>query len=333
MRLVRLAGDHPDPAVIREAADLLRAGRLVAFPTETVYGLGAHALDPAAVQRIYEAKGRPSVNPIIVHVASAAAARHLASEWTPVAEALAKRFWPGPLTLVVRKRDAVPSIVTAGTDTVGLRVPAHPIALALLKAAAIPIAAPSANLSTQLSPTTAQHVERGLGERVDMILDGGPTTVGIESTVVDATGAVPRVLRPGMLSAAEIASVAGAVTARDAAIPSDAQPRSPGLLGKHYAPRARVRVFSEADRAQALREARSALAEPRRVGAMVFTPSGIDVTLEQAMPSEPADYARVLYSTLHAMDDARCDLVLVELPPDTPDWAGIRDRIRRTTLT
>jgi L-threonylcarbamoyladenylate synthase len=329
--LVRLTGDHPDAAVIREAADLLRAGRLVAFPTETVYGLGAHALDPDAVQRIYDAKGRPSVNPIIVHVASADAARALAAEWTPVAEALAAKFWPGPLTLVVRKRDVVPGIVTAGADTVGLRVPAHPVALALLKTAAIPVAAPSANLSTQLSPTTAQHVERGLGERVDMILDGGPTTVGIESTVVDATGSVPRVLRPGMLSAADVARVAGAVTERDAHVPSDVQPRSPGLLGRHYAPRARVRVFTDADRANAALEARSAADGGLRVGAMVFAPMG-RVTVEHTMPRDPEEYARILYATLHAMDDAHCDVVFVELPPDAVEWSAIRDRIRRTTL-
>jgi len=334
MRLVRLAADHPDPAIIREAADLLRAGRLVAFPTETVYGLGAHALDPAAVQRIYDAKGRPSVNPIIVHVATADAARALASDWTAVADVLARRFWPGPLTLVVRKRDVVPSIVTADTDTVGLRVPAHPVALALLKAAAIPVAAPSANLSTQLSPTTAQHVERGLGERVDMILDGGPTTVGIESTVVDVTGPVPRVLRPGMLSADEIARVAGSVAEREPGIGSDTAPRSPGLLGRHYAPHARVRLFDAAERAHAMQEAQSAMSERLRVGAIVFAPArGVGLTIERTMPRDPAAYARDLYATLHAVDDARCDVVFVELPPDTPEWTAIRDRIRRTTLT
>ena len=331
MRLVHLAPEHPDPVVLREAAALLRSGRLVAFPTETVYGLGAHALDPAAVQRIYDAKGRPSVNPIIVHVASADAARALAAEWTPTADALAKRFWPGPLTLVVRKRDIVPDIVTAGTDTVGLRVPAHPVALALLNAAAIPVAAPSANLSTQLSPTTAQHVARGLGDRVDMIVDGGPTSVGIESTVVDVTGNVPRVLRPGMLSAADIERVAGYVVERDAAATSEPSPRSPGLLGRHYAPRARVRIFGATERAEALSEAQHAVAKGRRVGAIVFSPLGIP-TSERVMPRDPAGYARALYAALHAIDDAGCELVLIERPPDTPEWAAIFDRIRRTTL-
>ncbi|HMC56887.1 MAG TPA: L-threonylcarbamoyladenylate synthase [Gemmatimonadaceae bacterium] len=329
---MRLAPDQPDPAVLRAAADLLRSGRLVAFPTETVYGLGAHALDPAAVQRIYDAKGRPSMNPIIVHVASADAARALASEWPAAAEKLARQFWPGPLTLVVRKRAVVPDIVTAGTDTVGVRVPAHPVALALLSVAGIPVAAPSANLSTQLSPTTAQHVERGLGDRVDMILDGGPTTVGIESTVVDVTGDKPRILRPGMLSAADIARYAGAVAERDAELVAEDAPRSPGLMGRHYAPRARVRLFRAGERAGAAAEAQAALVAGTRVGSMTFAPFGANVTTHHVMPLEPAEYARRLYSALHDLDDAQCEIVFLELPPDTPEWSAILDRIRRTTL-
>jgi len=297
-----------------------------------VYGLGAHALDPAAVQRIYDAKGRPSVNPIIVHVASVEAARALASEWPAAAEKLARQFWPGPLTLVVRKRAVVPDIVTAGTDTVGLRVPAHPVALALLALAGIPVAAPSANLSTQLSPTTAQHVERGLGDRVDMILDGGPTTVGIESTVVDVTGNEPRILRPGMLSAADIARCVGSVAERDAAVVTEQAPRSPGLMGRHYAPRARVRMFRDTDRVSAAVEAQAALATGTRVGAMTFAPLGATVTAQQIMPRDPAEYARQLYSALHDLDEAHCEIVFLELPPEGAAWSAILDRIRRTTL-
>ncbi|HJQ21981.1 MAG TPA: L-threonylcarbamoyladenylate synthase [Gemmatimonadaceae bacterium] len=333
MRVVRIAPEDPDPALLREAADLLRAGRLVAFPTETVYGLGAHALDAQAVQRIYDAKGRPSVNPLIVHVANVTAARALAAEWTPTADALARELWPGPLTLVVKKVAGIPDIVTAGHESVGVRVPAHPVALALLQTAALPVAAPSANLSTQVSPTTADHVRRGLGDRVDLILDGGPTSVGIESTVVDVTGDVPRVLRPGMISQADIARIAGAVTASGSASPTvERAPRSPGLTGRHYAPRARMHLFDARRRDDATAAARTLLAEGKRVGAMTFTPIGLALSVEYTMPRSPAAYARELYSTLHALDDAHCDLILLELPPDSIEWAAILDRVRRTTL-
>src|SRR5580704_9118195 len=191
------------PEIIR-AAELLRAGRLVAFPTETVYGLGANALDEIAVRRIFEAKGRPFSSPLIVHVSSIAMARELALEWPERAELLARQFWPGPLTIIVPKRSHVPDLVTAGLPSVGLRIPAHPLAQALLEAAEIPIAAPSATRFTELSPTTAEHVPEGLA---DMILDGGPCTVGIESTVISLAGSTPRILRPGMISQTEIEQV------------------------------------------------------------------------------------------------------------------------------
>lgn len=336
MRIVQVRVDAPDRAVLREAAELLRSGRLVAFPTETVYGLGAHALDVRAVERIYDAKGRPNRNPVIVHVASAQAARALASDWTPTAEALAKAFWPGPITLVLRKRDVIPDIVTAGRDTVGLRVPAHRVALALLTEVGIPIAAPSANMATQVSPTTAQHVIRGLGEHVDLILDAGPTTVGIESTVVDVTGAVPRILRPGMISHEAIGRIAGAAEIAWAEAhhegvddAHDDAPRSPGLLGRHYAPRARVRLFAPATRNAALGDARIAVKQGRRVGAMVFTPLALEVTESHTMPATPEAYARALYAALHALDEQKCDLILIERPPDSSDWMAIRDRLER----
>jgi L-threonylcarbamoyladenylate synthase len=330
MRVIAVDPRHPDPATLREASELLRAGRLVVFPTETVYGLGAHALDDAAVERIYEAKGRPSLNPLIVHVADAAAARMLASDWTSLADVLAKAFWPGPLTLVVRKAPSIPQRVSAGQDTVGLRVPAHPVALALLRESRLPIAAPSANLSNQVSPTTADHVRRGLGERVDLILDGGATTVGIESTVVDVTGAVPRILRPGMISANDIARVAGRAEHADSASDREA-PRSPGMLDRHYAPRARVLLFDEGSRNDAINEARAAMRTGRGVGTMVFAELPVAVTASQRMPAEPHAYASSLYATLHAMDDAGCGLILIERPPATDDWWAIRDRLERAS--
>jgi L-threonylcarbamoyladenylate synthase len=322
MQVVRVVDDASRRTALAQGAELLRAGRLVAFPTETVYGLGANALDETAVQRIYEAKGRPALNPVIVHVASAAAARELALDWPAVADALARAFWPGPLTIVVRKRPIVPDIVSAGGDTVGLRVPAHPLALALLEQARIPVAAPSANLSTQVSPTTAQHVERGLGERVDLIIDGGATDVGIESTVVDVTGGVPRILRPGMIAREAVARVAGAAEAAETSGPA-APLRSPGMLDKHYAPRARVRLVPRGVMAGSLETLRDA----GRVGALSF--GRVDADAARVMPQEPEAYARTLYAALHEMDDARCDVILVERPPETPEWAAIIDRLER----
>lgn len=333
MRVERIGVGAPRRAVIRQAAELLRAGRLVAFPTETVYGLGAHALDEAAVRRIYEAKGRPPVNPLIVHVADVDGARALARSWNETAEKLAARFWPGPLTLVLRKRAVVPDVVTAGQGTVGVRVPAHPVAHELLVEAGIPIAAPSANLSTQVSPTTAQHVVRGLGARVDLVLDGGPTTVGIESTVVDVTGDPPRILRPGMISAEVIAAVlengAVDVAAAAAAGGGEAAPRSPGMLGKHYAPRARVRLFAPEERTAVLSEAAAAVRQRCRVGAMTLDRFPVEISDARRMPDKPDAYARELYAALHALDARGCDVIFVELPPRTSAWAGIVDRLER----
>jgi L-threonylcarbamoyladenylate synthase len=295
-----------------------------------VYGLGAHALDERAVGRIYDAKGRPNLNPLIVHVASARAARELAAVWPPHADTLAKTFWPGPLTVVVKKRETIPGIVTAGRDTVGLRVPAHPVALALLEEARIPVAAPSANVSSQVSPTTAQHVVRGLGDRVDLVIDAGPTSVGIESTVVDVTGDVPRVLRPGMISREAIAKVCGAAASAAPDIEGEA-PRSPGLLGRHYAPRARVRLFGgeRDDRDAAVREARAAIEQRRQVCAVVFTPLALKLTASDTMPKSPDAYARRLYATLHSLDESGCELVLIERPPNAPEWTAIIDRLER----
>ncbi len=284
---------------IERAAELLRAGRLVAFPTETVYGLGANALDEAAVRLIFEVKGRPPSNPLIVHVTGIAMARELASEWTEQAQTLAERFWPGPLTIVVPRKSVVPDIVTAGLPSVGLRVPAHPVALALLKAAQIPIAAPSANRFTELSPTTAEHVRKGLaGQPVALILDGGPCTVGIESTVLSLAGPRPRILRPGMITQTEIEQAIGPVEVGAGA-------ESPGQHPRHYSPRTRV-ILGESPR------------------------EGRGARLDFAsMPRDPAAYAERLYRVLHEIDAVGYDWISVELPPDTAEWAGIRDRLKR----
>lgn len=280
---------------IKQAAELLRAGRLVAFPTETVYGLGANALDEAAVRRIFEAKGRPHSSPLIVHVATVEIARGLAREWPDQAETLARRFWPGPLTIVVPKHASVPDIVTAGLPSVGLRMPAHPVARALLEAAGIPIAAPSANRFTELSPTRAQDVRPELAE---MILDGGQCTVGIESTVVSLAGGTPKILRPGMISQTQIEEAIGPVEVGAGA-------ESPGQHPRHYSPRTPI-----------------ILGESPREG------RGIRLDFD-LMPRDPAEYAERLYSILHDLDREGYDWIAIEMPPDTPEWAGIRDRLTR----
>lgn len=329
--IVRIDPDHLDPEVIARAGNVLRRGGLVAFPTETVYGLGANALDPQAVQRIFIAKGRPASDPLIVHVLDAEAARAVTREWPEAAERLGAAFWPGPLTLVLHRHPDITDFVTAGLDTVAVRVPSHPVARAILEAAGVPIAAPSANRFTELSPTRAAHVARALDGRVDLIVDGGPTPVGIESTVVDLTGPRPVVLRPGTIPAPVLAAVAGPLGV-GAAVPADddtAPRRSPGTMARHYAPRARVHLFSAADPDRAAQLARSGAAAGKMVGALVLSEFDHAVAHRIPMPNDPLAYAQALYAALHALDERGCDLVLVELGPDTPAWAGVRDRLTR----
>ena len=288
---------------LHRAAALIRAGELVAFPTETVYGLGANALDPAAVAKIYAAKGRPSGSPLIVHVDSIAMARGLAREWPEKAERLARRFWPGPLTLVLPKQPHVPNVLTAGLDTVGIRVPANAIALALIQEACLPVAAPSANRFSELSPTTAQHVRDAMGDRVAIVLDGGRTTVGIESTVLSLAGPEAILLRPGMISQAQIEEVIGPVRAEQAVLGA-AHP-SPGMHRRHYSPKTPL-----------------ILVKPGQPPS-----SGHGVRLQ--MPADPSQYAAVLYEKLHQADSENWDWIEIELPPDDPAWTAIRDRLER----
>jgi L-threonylcarbamoyladenylate synthase len=303
---------------IREAAQLLRDGGLVAFPTETVYGLGANALDFLAVSRIFKAKGRPQTSPLIVHVASIEMAHDLAAEWPDPAQKLAQRFWPGPLTLVVRKKPIIPDIVTAGLPTVGLRMPAHPVALALLREAGIPVAAPSANRFTQLSPTTAEHVRRGLGRSVGYILDGGSCSVGIESTVVSLVGEVPAILRPGGVPRSEIEDVIGPVAT--GVRPDEGAHSSPGMHPQHYSPKTPLRLVTAgevpAQGKGAYLQLHSAPVHPARV-----------VT----MPYDPREYAARLYATLHDLDDRGYDWIAVESPEETAEWEGVLDRLRRAS--
>ncbi|HEY2881697.1 MAG TPA: L-threonylcarbamoyladenylate synthase [Pirellulales bacterium] len=336
----RVSANWPEPAVIREAADALLRGGLVAFPTETVYGLGANALDAAAVSTIFAAKDRPSTNPIIVHVAHLEAAIELTSAWPNIANDLAKRFWPGSLTLVLRKRPTVPDAVTAGGQTVGLRVPAHPVALELLRAAAVPIAAPSANRATQVSPTTAEHVLRGLNGRIDFILDAGPTSGGLESTVLDLTEHPPKLLRPGLVSIAELNAIVGEVNTKTVKnrLEIDSVARSPGQQPRHYSPRAKLVVSERSET-----EIRKYLGTVNRVGwlRLPTLTSAADAAIARneniengslviiEMPNIAAGYAMRLYATLHEMDDAQIDIIIVDLPPQTADWLAIHDRLRR----
>jgi L-threonylcarbamoyladenylate synthase len=306
----------PDAAEIQSAARLLRAGRLVAFPTETVYGLGANALDPEAVARIYSVKGRPPTSPLIVHVASVEMAQSLVTRWPAIADQLAHRFWPGPLTLVLEKQPTIPSIVTAGLSTVGLRVPAHPIALELIRAAGVPLAAPSANRFTQLSPTTADHVRRSLGSEVDLILDGGPCQVGIESTVISLAGPQPVLLRPGGITRAEIEGIVGPIAITTEVV--GAHP-APGMHPRHYSPRTRLLLVQNGevpDQGRGIYLQRNH--PPARPGVAIVQ-----------MPSTPIEYAATLYDKLHAADAAGYDWIAVDAPPKTPDWEAVRDRLQR----
>ncbi len=328
MPLVHIDSEHPDPEIISRAAGLLRGGRLVAFPTETVYGLGANALDPAAVARIYAAKGRPKYNPLIVHVADVALVSLVATGWNETAERLAREFWPGPLTLVLPKTDAVPDSVTAGLRSVAVRVPAHPIARALLSAAEIPVAAPSANRSTQLSPTTGDHVLQSLGDAVDLILDAGPTPVGIESTVVDLTAPVPTLLRPGSISVEDLMRVIGRVDRLTNDLSGASPRRAPGMLEKHYAPRAKVVLVPAPDVGVRVEHER---ANGLHVGALVVHAAVERSHTIVVMPADPPSYAAALYASLHALDDAGCDIVVVETLPETGPWLAVRDRLSRAT--
>ncbi len=339
----RVSAQQPEPAIIAEAADLLRRGRLVAFPTETVYGLGANALDEKAVQSIFEAKGRPANNPIIVHVADALAAQMLAREWPAKAAILAERFWPGSLTLVLQKQPMVPDAVTAGGTTVGLRVPANPVALALLRMTDIPVAGPSANRSTQLSPTTAKHVLQGLDGRIDLLLDGGPTTGGLESTVIDLTVSPPRLLRPGLVSVVQIEAAIGPIEVGGQRVSTaTGEPlRSPGQMERHYAPRAKVvckreddesiigRILAEVNRTGWLRLNRpgTVFDEVRTAG----EPSDPQQLRIIQMPADAREYAARLYAAMHELDDAAVDCIVIDLPPEHDDWIAIHDRLRRAS--
>jgi L-threonylcarbamoyladenylate synthase len=355
---------------IEQALQLLRQGHLVAFPTETVYGLGADATNPAAINLIYQTKGRPNSNPLILHVATEDIAQRYTTHWPLAASRLARAFWPGPLTIILPKHPptehsergstdldegsaqrsalstqnySIPDNATANLPTVALRIPNHPLALDLLRAFAGPLAAPSANRSTHVSPTTAQHVRDEFPQsraaqhppsphlptapsqftEPSLILDGGPCTVGIESTVLDLTTPVPTILRPGHITAADLAPIIGHVQTRTAVTPTTTAASSPGQHKIHYAPRTPAYRFDPHQQS-------SIPATP--VAVLTLTTRDLPASAHVVpMPPNPTDYAHHLYATLHRLDTMNLPAIYIEMPPDAPEWSAIRDRLTRAT--
>jgi L-threonylcarbamoyladenylate synthase len=313
---------------VRRAAELLRAGEVVALPTETVYGLAANALDARAVERIFAIKGRPAHNPIIVHVASIGMAERCVASWPALASKLAKAFWPGPLTMVLRRAQEIPSVVTAGGPTVGVRWPSHPFIQAVIRECGFPLAAPSANPSNRVSPTRAEHVRKSLGDKIRLIVDGGQAQIGIESTVLDISSSPPRVLRPGMIHEQALLAVTGKL-AQGA---SESQVlKSPGMLRKHYSPKAKLVLWSWADDAEL--KARSADYGARSSGVHIIAhtriPSDAGFGRVSVIPRNAAAFARAIYAELLQCDEAGAELIVVEALPDGPEWRALADRLRR----
>jgi L-threonylcarbamoyladenylate synthase len=309
---------------IAQAMAVLKRGGLVAFPTETVYGLGADARNPDAVRRIYAAKGRPADHPVIVHLAAATQLADWSCDVTPLAQKLAAKFWPGPLTLILRRADGVGDFITGGQDTVGLRVPSHPVARELLSAFGGGIAAPSANRFGRVSTTTARHVADELGDRVDYVLDGGASDIGIESTIVDATREHPVLLRPGQLGVRDIEAAAGCAVQA----PRANAPRVSGALAAHYAPSTTL-LLLESD---LLLELAATLAKQGKRAAVLARSTRqplLDGLTWIAAPADAAGYAHDLYANLRALDAAACDAILVEQPPQEAAWAAVNDRLQR----
>ncbi len=325
------------PESIAAAASALRTGALLGLPTETVYGLAADAASDTAVAQIFASKGRPSDHPLIVHVAGAAGIAHFAREVPPFAQALVDAFWPGPLTLILPRRPGMAAAATGGQDSVGLRCPDHPVALAVLRACAsddgtlpgppvLGLAAPSANRFGRVSPTTARHVEEEFGDAL-LVLDGGPCGVGIESTIIDCTRGVPVLLRPGAITREQVAAACGMAPLSKEELPTHT-PRASGTLEAHYAPEARVRLMD----ARALQAGLDVLgADAAHLAVYARTPlrTASSRVVQRRMPDEAAATAQQLFAALRGFDDAGVKLIWIETPPDSPDWEGVRDRLQR----
>jgi len=317
---------------VQRAAALLCAGEVVALPTETVYGLAANALDENAVAKIFQTKGRPAHNPVIVHVVGNEMAGRCVKNWPTAAEQLSKSFWPGPLTLVLPRSEKIPDKVTAGGETVGVRWPGHPFIQAVIRECGFPLAAPSANLSNQISPTNADHVRSQLGGRISLIVDGGQSQVGIESTVLDLTVSPPKILRPGMIHAESLAAVCGEVRSPKSKVQSRAAAlKSPGLLEKHYSPQAKLMVLNWHNEADLRFQLSTFSFQPSTTHVIAHTtiPASFAAANVSVIPHDAEAFARVLYAELHRCDAAGAKLIVVEAPPDLPEWSGIADRLRR----
>ncbi|WP_262966302.1 L-threonylcarbamoyladenylate synthase [Methylobacter psychrophilus] len=322
-----------DAAAIENAVKLLRQGRLVAFPTETVYGLGADAANPDAVRRIFQAKGRPTDHPLIVHIASVDSLTDWAQAVPDAALKLAAHFWPGPLALILNKKPDVSPVVTGGQNTVGLRVPDHPVALSLLRAFGGGIAAPSANRFCRISPTQARHVEEELGSAVDLILDGGACQVGVESTIVDLSGTRPKLLRPGYITQFDIEAVLQTellVVSSQTEPTNPSELRAPGMMAVHYAP-ITVAMLCPTDRLPEIIQTLNF--RNKKVGILAYSLKQAEnsLTLLIHMPKQADDYAQALYASLRDLDSLQLDIILVEQPPETAAWRAINDRLGKAT--
>src|SRR5687767_11152363 len=337
--VVRVDRDRPDPSALAPAADCLRRGGLVAFPTETVYGLGVHALNREAVLKLFEAKGRPADDPLIVHIAEFTAIAPLVESMPEAAGMLAARFWPGPLTLVLPRGRHVPLEVTAGLDTVAVRIPSHPVARALLTVAAIPVAAPSANLFSRPSPTRAAHVLEDLDGRIDLVIDGGAATVGVESTVIDLTTPIPAILRPGAVTMEMLQTALPGVGIRNASVRErGAGMKSPGLLSRHYSPRAELTLYEGPTRPvleRIIADATNAVARGQRVGVVAADEDELTappVVRVARLGSERNHkvIAANLYNTLRSLDAEGVDVILARTFADESGLTvAIHDRLRR----
>lgn len=321
-------------AAVKRAAELLRSGEVIALPTETVYGLAANAFDAQAVAKIFQIKGRPENNPIIIHVAGNEMAKRCVKTWPELADKLSKSFWPGPLTLVLPRAAIIPDMVTAGGATVGVRWPSHPFIQAVIRECNFPLAAPSANLSNRVSPTNSEHVHAQLGGKISLIVDGGQSQVGIESTVLDLTVSPPQILRPGMIHAESIAALCGEITnAESRKEKPELVLRSPGLLEKHYSPKAKLVVLNWRDDADLRFQLSTRNLRPSTIHVIAHTkiPSGENFTDVSVMPPDAEAFARALYAKLHRCDVTGAGLIVVEAPPESPEWSGIADRLRRAS--
>ncbi len=320
---------------VARAAELLRAGQLVALPTETVYGLAANAWNADAVRRIFEVKGRPPHNPIIVHVASLDLARRCVSDWPPLAARLTGAFWPGPLTLVLPRSPEIPDVVTAGGLTVGVRWPGHPFIQAVIRACGFPLAAPSANRSNHISPTTAEHVRKDLGGRIPLIVDGGPSQVGIESTVLDLACSPPRLLRPGMIHTESLLAVMGGSALQTSAPGwsggAETLLRSPGLLPKHYSPKAKLVLLQWRDENDLAAQISNFPISRDRIHVIAHRviPLRQNFGRVAVIPRDAEAFARAIYAELHQCDEAGAELIVVEALPTSEEWRAIADRLAR----